>query len=90
MWFPPSQLTHFLFLWIDPFFKLNEQHFTFHLQYKHSGPFANRKYEELSYPKKSENVRPHSSNSIKNETLLESIQSWKWEPIQRYIPISLL
>ena len=23
---------------------------TFHLQYKHSGTFANRKYEELSYP----------------------------------------
>ena len=23
----------------------------FHLQYKHSGTFANRKYEELSYPK---------------------------------------
>ena len=28
------------------------------LQYKHSGTFANRKYEELSYPPKSENVRP--------------------------------
>ena len=26
--------------------------------------FANCKYEELSYPKKSENVRPYSSNSI--------------------------
>ena len=32
--------------------------------------FANRKYEELSYLKKSENVRPHSSNSIENATLL--------------------
>ena len=40
-------------------FKLNEEHFTFQLQYKHSGAFANRKYEELSYSKKSENVRPH-------------------------------
>ena len=39
---------------------MNEEHFTFHLQYKHSGTFANRKYEELSYPKKSEYVRPHS------------------------------
>ena len=29
---------------------------TFHLQYEHSGTFANRKYEELSYPEKSENV----------------------------------
>ena len=30
---------------------LNEEHFTFHLQCKHSGTFGNRKYEELSYPK---------------------------------------
>ena len=54
---------------------LNEEHFTFHLQYKHSGTFANRKYEELSYPpppqkKKKENVRPHSSNSVENVTPL--------------------
>ena len=48
-----------------PFFRLNEEHFTFYLQYKHSGTFANGKYEELSYPKKEENVRPHSSNSRK-------------------------
>ena len=32
--------------------------------------FANRKYEELSYPQKTENVRPHSSNSAENETPL--------------------
>ena len=43
---------------------------TFHLQYKQFGTFANRKYEELSYPKKSENVRPHSSNSTENATPL--------------------
>ena len=30
---------------------LNKEHFTFHLQYKHSGTFGNCKYEELSYPK---------------------------------------
>jgi len=30
---------------------LNEEHFTFHLQYKYSGTFANRKSEQLSYPK---------------------------------------
>ena len=35
----------------SPIFKLNEEHFTFHLQYKYSGMFANRKYEDLSYPK---------------------------------------
>ena len=32
--------------------------------------FANRKYEELPNPPKSENVRPHSSNSIENATPL--------------------
>ena len=41
-----SHLSH---LCIYPIF--NKEHFTFHLQYKHSGTFANRKYEELSYPK---------------------------------------
>ena len=47
---------------------LNEEHFTFRLQYKHSGTFANLKYEDLSYPQKSENVRPHSGNSIETAT----------------------
>ena len=35
-----------------------KKHFTFHLRYKHSGTFANPKYEELSYP-----VRLHYSQS---------------------------
>ena len=43
---------------------------TFHLQYKHSGTFANLKYEELSHPEKSEIVRPHYSNFIENATRL--------------------
>ena len=30
---------------------MNEEHFTFHLQYKYPDRFANRKYEQLSYPK---------------------------------------
>ena len=34
-----SLLSHFLFLWIEPFFRLNEEHFTFHLRHKHSGTF---------------------------------------------------
>ena len=52
---------------------MNEEHFTFHLQYKHSGTFANRKYEELSNPKNLKmcdpivvtllNTRPHNSQS---------------------------
>ena len=46
----------------------NEEHFTFHQHYKHSGTFANRKYEELSYPPKLENVRLHSTDSIDNAT----------------------
>ena len=55
------ELTHFLD-WM--------KNSTFHLQYKHSGTFANLKYEELSHPKKSENVRPHYSNFIENATRL--------------------
>ena len=37
------RVPNFLFLWIYPFFTLYEEHFTFHLQNKHSGKFANRK-----------------------------------------------
>ena len=62
MSFSRSQLSHFLFLWIDPFFRLNEEHFTFHLQYKHSGAFANRKYEEPSYPNTP--IKPKMSDPI--------------------------
>ena len=47
---------------------LNEEHFTLHLQCKHSGTFANRKYGELPSPKGSENVRPHCTNSVDNAT----------------------
>ena len=42
---------------------MNEEYFTFHLQYKHSGTFANRKCEELYLPQKSENVRLHFSKT---------------------------
>ena len=71
MYLPYQSFKQVILKWIyTSSFKLNEEHFTFHLQYKHSGTFANRKYEELSYPKKSENVRPHSSNSIENATPL--------------------
>ena len=52
---------------------LNKEHFTFHLQYKYSGMFANCKYEELSYPKNQKmcnpilvtllKMRPHDSQS---------------------------
>ena len=64
--FRDPNLVTFYFYELTHFFRLNEEYFTFHLQYKHSGTFANRKYEELSYPKNSENVQPHSNNSIEN------------------------
>ena len=38
--------------------KLNEEDLTFHPQYKYSGTFANRKYEELSHPKRPKIVTP--------------------------------
>ena len=43
----PNLVTFYLCIYLI----LNEEHFTFHLQYKHSGLFANLKYEELAYPK---------------------------------------
>ena len=49
---------------------MNEEYFTFHLQYKNSGTFANCKCEELILPQESKNVGPHSSNSIENATPL--------------------
>ena len=51
-----------IFCWVYAA-RLNEEQFTFQLQYKHSGTFANRKYGELFNLKKSENVRPHFSQS---------------------------
>ena len=48
-----------------PYIEYKEHLITFHLQNKHAGSFANRKYEKLSYPKIQKSVRrPHSSNSI--------------------------
>ena len=65
-YFRDPNLVTFKFYKLTQFLRLNEEHFTFHLQYKHSGTFANHKYEELFYPQKAENMRPHSSNCIEN------------------------
>ena len=61
------QVSHFPFLYV-PYFE--ERTLTFHLQYKHSGTFANCKYEELSYPKNQKmcdpillKMQPHDSQS---------------------------
>ena len=73
---------------------LNEEHFTFHLQYKHSGTFPDRKYGELSYPKNQKmcdpilvtllKMRPHySQSSRENETPSSGtspLVSYKEEP----------
>ena len=67
----PNLVTFYLCIYL----MLKEERFTFHLQCKLSGTFANRKCEELSYPPQKRNVRPHSSNSIENATTLQSIQS---------------
>ena len=57
---------------------MNEEHFTFHPQYNHSGMFANCKYEELSDPKNPKmcdpvlvtllKIRPHYSQPSRENT----------------------
>ena len=70
--FRDPNLVAFYFSELTHFFRLNETHFTFHLQYKHSGTFANHKYGELSYPQNSENVRPHYSQSSRENATQSS------------------
>ena len=41
---------------------MNEEYFTFHPQYKHSGTFANRKCEEKTKKTKKKHVRDLSGN----------------------------
>ena len=44
----PYQSFKYVILKFDTFsFELNEDHFTFYLQYQHPRTFANRKYEGL-------------------------------------------
>ena len=50
----PNLVTFYLCIYL----MLNEERFTFHLQYKLSGTFANHKCEELSYPPKKEMCDP--------------------------------
>ena len=44
---------------------LKKEHFNFHLQYKHSGTFANRKFEELSCLKNQKMCDPILVNLLK-------------------------
>ena len=50
----PSLVTFYLCIYLI----LNEEHFTFHIQFKHSVTLANRKYEELSHPKNHKKCDP--------------------------------
>ena len=44
---------------------MNQEHFTFHLQYKHSDRLNNRKYEKLSFPKNPKRCDPiHSLGAM--------------------------
>ena len=52
--------------------------------------YINRKYEELSYPQKSDNVRHRSSNQSKMRPHFSQSSRENATPIQRHIPISLL
>ena len=65
--------TNLVIFYLCIYLILNEEHSTSHLQCKHSDTFANRKYEELSYPKNPKmcdpilvtllKMRPHYSQS---------------------------
>ena len=58
---------------------------------KQSGTFANRKYEELSYPKNQKMCNFILVTLLKKQPhVWKWIQSWKYDPIQRHISISLL
>ena len=59
----PNLVTFYLCMYLI----LNKEHFTFHLQYKHSGTFANRKCEEVSHPKNQE-MCDHILVTIENAT----------------------
>ena len=70
---------------------LNEEPFTFHLQYKHSGTFANRKYEQLSHPKSQRMRDPIPVDPLKMPPhYSQSSRENARDPIQWLMPIILL
>ena len=56
--FRDPNLVTFYFYELTHFFKWNEEHFIFHLRYKYSGPFVNRKGEERFSPKNPKMCNP--------------------------------
>ena len=83
---------------------LNKEHFNFHLQYKNSGTFANRQYEELSYPQNQKmcdpilvtllKMRPHYSQSSRENVTPSSgtspLASYKEVPPPREIVLPVI
>ena len=84
----PNLVTFYLCIYLI----LNEEHLTFHLQYKHSGTFSNRKCKEPSYPKNPKmcdpilvtllKIRPHYSQSSRENATLSSGTSPPCEPAE--------
>ena len=75
----PNLITLFLCIYlISPLNRSQKNELTLFLQYKHSGTFANRKYEDLSYPKNQKmcdpilvsvlKMRPHYSQSSRENS----------------------
>ena len=57
----PNLVTFYLCMYLT----LNKEHLNFHLQYKHSGTFANRTFEELSCLKNQKMCDPILVNLLK-------------------------
>ena len=82
---------------------MNEEHFTFNLQYKHSSTFANRKYEELSYSENHQigdpilvtllKLQPYHSQSNRENVTPSSgtspLASYKEVPLRARNPTSI-
>ncbi len=54
------------------YLSLNEEHFIFHPQYKHSGTFANRNYKERLAPKIKKSATQRASSLLKRDTTSHS------------------
>ena len=76
----PNLVTFYLCIYLI----LNEEHFNSHLQYRHSGTFANRKYEELSYPKNQKMGDPIIVNLLSQSSRENATPSSGTSPLASY------
>ena len=82
----PNLVTLYLCMYLI----LNREHLTFHLRYKHSGTFANCKYEELSYAKNQKICDPILVTLLKMQPHDSQFSRENVTPSSGHIPISLL